>query len=316
MDTDAYPREVLADEEPKYLRRQKPLEIKRRTFGRQAWRGYWRVTVWVVAGIATSALAYESARFVLYAPKLQLLHPEQIEIANAHYVQRAAIVGIFSADRNRSILRIPLDQRRRQIELISWVESAEVRRALPNKIEIEITERRPIAFLRQGNDTSLVDLHGVILSRPAKASFHFPVVSGVGADMPLDEREKRMRMFAGFMQQVESAQAGAAEQVSEVDLADANDLRAILTGVQLDAPLLVHFGDGGFQNKYRTLLDNIAAYRAKAGRLESLDMRFSGEVVANPDTSAGAQQVAQKSTPAPPVVPTHGAKKSTAKRLR
>ena len=30
MDADAYPQELLADEEPKYLRRQKPLEIKRR----------------------------------------------------------------------------------------------------------------------------------------------------------------------------------------------------------------------------------------------------------------------------------------------
>ena len=38
MDADAYPQEILADEEPKYLRRQKPLEIKRRKFGRKAWK--------------------------------------------------------------------------------------------------------------------------------------------------------------------------------------------------------------------------------------------------------------------------------------
>ena len=46
MDADAYPQEVLADEEPKYLRRQKPLEIKRRKFGRKAWKTYLRVTLW------------------------------------------------------------------------------------------------------------------------------------------------------------------------------------------------------------------------------------------------------------------------------
>ncbi len=50
MDAEAYPQEVLADEEPKYLRRQKPLEIKRRKFGRKAWRTYLRVTVWAAVG--------------------------------------------------------------------------------------------------------------------------------------------------------------------------------------------------------------------------------------------------------------------------
>jgi cell division protein FtsQ len=314
MDADAYPREVLADEEPKYLRRQKPLEIKRRKFGRQAWKGYWRVTVWVVAGIAATGVAYVTGHFLLFAPQLALVHPEQVEIAGTHYVQRPSILGIFSADRNRSILRIPLEQRRRQLEALPWVEEATVRRALPNKIEIEITERKPIAFLRQGNDLNLVDVHGVILSRPLKGDFHFPVVSGIAADMPLDQREKSMRMYAGFLQQVESARAGASEQVSEVDLADANDVRAILTGMQADAPLLVHFGDSDFQSKYRTLLENIAAYRAKAGRLESLDMRFNGEVVANPDTSANSKQVAQQiaSKPASP----HAARKSAAKHAR
>jgi hypothetical protein len=32
MDANAYPQEVLAEEEPKYLRRQKPVEIRRRKF--------------------------------------------------------------------------------------------------------------------------------------------------------------------------------------------------------------------------------------------------------------------------------------------
>ena len=44
MDADAYPPEVLADDEPRYLRRQKPVEIKRRKFGRKAWLTYLRVS--------------------------------------------------------------------------------------------------------------------------------------------------------------------------------------------------------------------------------------------------------------------------------
>ena len=333
MDADAYPRELLADEEPKYLRRQRPVEIKRRKFGRKAWSMYLRVTLWAAIAVTSAWMAYISGQFLLASPELALLHPEQVEITGTRYVQRANVLGIFAADRSHSVLRIPLDQRRRQLELIPWVERATVRRALPNKIKVEITERTPIAFLRQGSELSLVDLRGVILERPLKGNFHFPVVTGLSADEPLVEREQRMEVFAGFIKQVESARTGASEQVSEVDLSDANDLRATLLGLQgavfstgnsgaalrqSDAPLLVHFGDGDFQGKYRTLLENIGTYHARAGRLESLDMRFNGEVVANPEPSAAPKQVAQQLAQqrAPKPAPGHAAKRNSAKRTR
>jgi cell division protein FtsQ len=304
MDAEAYPQEVLADEEPKYLRRQRPLEIKRRKFGRKAWMTYLRVSLWIAAGLAAAGMAYVVANFLLHSPAMLLVHPEQIHITGNRYVQPASVLGIFAADRNHSVLRIPLDERRRQIESLPWVEQATVRRALPNRVEIEITERTPIAFLRDGSDMSLVDAYGMILERPLKGNFHFPVVSGVSADMPTDEREKRMELFAGFIHQIQAAHAGAAEQVSEVDLSDAEDLRATLTGLpggslpggsasgdwgQTEAPLVVHFGDSDFEAKYRTLIENIGQWRATAGRVESVDLRFSREAVVNPESTLGAQ---------------------------
>ena len=296
MGAEAFPREVLADDEPKYLRRQKPVEIKRRKFGRKAWSTYLRVAVWTVAGLTGAWLVYEFAHFLLFSPLLALQHPEQVEIKDSHNVTRASVLEIFKADRNRSLLRIPLDERRRQLETIPWVESATVRRALPNKIEIEIVERMPVAFLRQGNDMSLVDFHGVILARPLKPNFHFPVVSGLGPEMPLEERERRMQLFSSFSQQVEAVRSGATEKVSEVDLSDANDLRASLAGLpgaQPDALILVHFGTGDFGGKYQTLLENIGQYRATAGCVDSVDLRFSRIAVVNPD-SAGCTPPAAK----------------------
>jgi len=335
MDAEAYPQEVLADEEPKYLRRQKPLEIKRRKFGRKAWKGYLRVSAWVGAGLVVAGFAYISGQFLLHSPAMALLHPEQIRIAGNHFVQAPSVLGIFAADRNRSVLRIPLNERRRQIESLPWVEQATVRRALPNHVEIEIVERTPIAFLRDGSDMSLVDVHGMILERPLTGNFHFPVVSGVSAEMPIDERERRMELFAGFSQQIQTAHAGAMEQVSEVDLSDAEDLRATLTGLpggsapggvtagdwgQAESPLLVHFGDSDFEAKYRTLLENIGQWRATAGRVESVDLRFSREAVVNPDNTLLAQQsvspkVAQKAA-AKPATALHDGKKHATSKLR
>jgi cell division protein FtsQ len=323
MDAEVYPQEVLADEEPKYLRRQKPLEIKRRKFGRKAWMTYLRVAMWIAIAIAAAWVSYVSVHFLLASPQMALVHPEQVELTGNHYIQRANILAIFSADRSRSVLRIPLDQRRRQLEAIPWVDQATVRRALPNKIEVEITERTPIAFLRQGSDLSLVDVHGVILERPLKGNFHFPVVTGISSDQSQDDRESRMQMYAGFTQQLESARAGAMEQVNEVDLSDANDLRATITGLpggavgsgpagQAETPVLVHFGDGDFQSKYRTLLVDFGNWRAKAGRVESVDLRFRDQAVVNPDTAVVSQQVTQKRAKSP--APAHPAKNNAVKQ--
>jgi cell division protein FtsQ len=319
MDAEAYPQEVLADEEPKYLRRQKPLEIKRRKFGRKAWQRYLRATMWAAVGLAGAWIAYDLGHFLLASPEMALIHPEQVGLAGNHYVTRASVREIFAVDRGKSVLRIPLDQRRIEIEAIPWVEHATVRRVLPNRIEVDVTERTPIAFLRNGTGMALVDVHGAILERPVEGYFHFPVVTGIGADMPQDDREQRMQLFSGFLQQIEAAHPGAGEQVSEVDLSDAHDVRATLTGFQtvsaatgdasgsgqVDAPIVVLFGDGDFASKYQTLIEDIGQWRATTGRVESIDLRFGGEAVVNPDTTVAPKLVAQQRVSKPVKARTH-----------
>jgi cell division protein FtsQ len=257
---------------------------------------------------------------------MALIHSSQVELTGNNYVSRGSVLAIFKADQGRSVLRIPLTERRRQLEAIPWVAQATVRRALPNKIEVEITERVPIAFLRQGSDLALVDIHGVILERPLKAGFHFPVVTGVSENMTPDERERRMQLFAGFTQQVGSARARAMEQVSEVDLSDVRDLRASISGLngestsggqQTDSLVLVHFGDNDFETKYQTLLNDFGQWRAKTGRIESVDLRFNGEAVVNPDAAVAPQVAPLPAAPRKPVArPVHAAHKISGKKSR
>ena len=303
MGAETYPQEILADEEPKYLRRQKPVEIKRRKFGRKAWVTYLRIGVWSVFGLGVISLCAILARFLLYSPETALAHPDQIEIVGGANVTPASVLEVFRPDRGRSVLRVPLEERRREIESIPWVEHAVVRRALPDRIEVVVTERTPIAFLRQGSDLALVDEHGVILERPQKGNFHFPVASGIDANMAADEREKRMQLFEGFTRGVESVHAGASGAISEVDVSDLHDLRATISGLQntganadasgsVDAPVLVHFGDANFGSKYQSLVDNIAQWRATTGPVQSVDLRFGDEAVVNPDSSDAPKALA------------------------
>src|ERR1700693_3149005 len=108
---DTYPSEALADEEPRYLRRQKPLEIRRRKFARGSWPTYRK---WLPAGgglLCTGSVGYYGTRFFLFSPAVALANYDQIEITGNHYVSRAAITEKFAADLGRSAMRVPLGAR-------------------------------------------------------------------------------------------------------------------------------------------------------------------------------------------------------------
>jgi cell division protein FtsQ len=289
---DYLPADVLAEEEPKYLRRQKPVEIRKRKFSRKTWPVYRRVLAGGVAVLVSGLVLYEAARYFLYSPSVMMRSADQIETVGNRFVPRDAVTEKFSADMDRTILRVPLAERRRALEALPWIEQADVQRVLPNHIRVEITERTPVAFLRTASDLSLIDVFGVILERPLESEFRFPVVSGISEAMPREMREQRMRLFAEFMKEIEQSQPGSEDRVSETDLSDASDVRATLTGLGAApgsaSPVLVHFGDSDFVNRYRLLTDNIDQWRANTGQVDSVDLRFAHQVVVNPEGDKSA----------------------------
>jgi cell division protein FtsQ len=287
-DADAYRPELIADEEPRYLRRQKPVEIRRKKFTGRGWPFYRRVLVLSIAGIAGLTAVVYGTRFLLYSPTMLLLKPDQIDVTGNRIVAREAVLQQFVHDRDRSVLRIPLDMRRSELEQIPWVESASVQRILPNRIRVEVTERTPIAFARNGNELALIDAHGVILDRPQGEDLQFPIVSGVSEEVSRDQREKRTQLYQEFMKDVDLVRAGSADRVSELDLSNPKDLRVVMTGLAgpTDSQAVtVHFGSGEFTGKYKMLVDNFSQWQANTGRVQSIDLQYMRQVVVNPETS-------------------------------
>lgn len=292
MEPDVRPDELLADDEPKYLRRQKPVEIRRRKLGKQAWRQYARVAGITVALAFAAWVGYEVTQFFLYSPRVVLADLDAIQVTRTQHVSPALVREKFAADRGVSVLRVPLEARRAAIEEIPWVERAQVSRVLPDGIRVEITERTPVAFLRMNTDLALVDADGVILERPLAGSFRFPVVTGISEITPREVRRQRMQEFGKFIAEIDSVRPGASDLVSEMDLREASDLRVTLTSLaQLGDPqasVLVHFGTGDYGHKLRVLLDNLAEWRAQVGRVDSVDLRFDNQVVVNPESVAAS----------------------------
>lgn len=291
---DAYQPELLADDEPRYLRRQKPLEIRRKKFGARGWAFYRRVLVWTVVGATGTTAAIAGVRFLLYSPQVLLQKPEQIDLRGNHIVGREAVLQTFARDRNRSVLRIPLDARRAELEKLDWVESARVERILPNRIRVELTERTPIAFFRSGTELALIDAYGVILDRPDGEDLRFPIVTGLSDTMPREEREKRMQTYQDFLRNIDLVRPGSSDCVSEVDLSNAKDLRVVMTGLASPTDtqaVTIHFGTGDFAGKFRMLGENFTQWQANAGKVQSIDLQYARQVVVNSESAIASSKL-------------------------
>ena len=122
------------------------------------------------------------------------------------------------------------------------------------------------------------------------------------------------------------------DQVNEVDLTEAKDVCATIAGLQGNAPagadasgqwssnsapLIVHFGDTDFRDRYTSLISEIGKWNAAKGLLHSVDLRFAGEAVTVPESNVYAQNLDSASLPKPatesaPVHPAVAAKPSHA----
>jgi cell division protein FtsQ len=94
-----------------------------------------------------------------------------------------AAIGVREGD---PLLGFSLDDVRRRVESLTWVQSAAVERRLPGTLVVNLVERRPFAVWQNGGKFVLIDRAGQVVapSDPAKDSAAFrvlPLVVGPGA---------------------------------------------------------------------------------------------------------------------------------------
>jgi hypothetical protein len=72
-------------------------------------------------------------------------------------------------------------------------------------------------------------------------------------------------------------------------LSNPKDLRAVMTGIAApnDAQAVtIQFGQSDFAGKFRLVVDNFAQWQASNGRVRTIDLQYSRQVILNTDTSA------------------------------
>jgi len=255
------------------------------------------VALLCIGAVVTSYLMVE--HFLRRDARFRIAGAGNIQAAGLTQVSRAEMLPVFGEDIGKNIFFIHLGERRKQLEQIPWVQNATVMRILPDQIHVNIVERTPIAFVRQGQQVGLVDADGVLLSMPAakmmQHHYSFPVVTGIDAHDPQPGRRARMAVYQHLIGELDSTGQHLSEQISEIDLTDPEDARVLMP--EQGADILAHFGDEQFLTRYQRYKAHIAEWRQQYPRLAAVDLRYEQQVVLQMAAGSGPSVTAAEGHP-------------------
>jgi cell division protein FtsQ len=215
-------------------------------------------------------------RFFLPGPADYGLESSNLEVHGVKYASRAQVLRIFEPDYGRSLYLFPMTSRRKALLNVRWVHDAAIARIWPNRVLVQISERKPAAFIKLPADGmarwALIDDEGVILEPPPKAPFRLPVLSGVLSGESQAKRGVRVRRMQRLMRDL----GPIADNVSEVDAADLDNLR--ITEKVGGGAVSLLLGDRNFASRLRNFLEHYPDIHHKMPQAASFDLRLDDRI--------------------------------------
>ena len=283
----------LADtaSEPQFRRAERRITVRKSALPKKT-ASRIRIALVVIVAFSIAAVGYGSLyRYGTRSWRFRVESSDDISITGLNKVTRSQVMEVLAADIGRNVFFIPLEQRKKQLEEIPWIQSANVMRLLPNRISIDIQERTPVAFAQMGGRIQLVDAHGVIMELPRRSHYSFPVVLGLRDSDPLSARAAQMKLYSRLVSELDAGDARYSKDLSEVDVSDPENVK--VTVADPDGAVLVHLGSDQFLERFRVYLSHVAVWRQQFQKLESVDLRYDGQIIVNPDAGQVAHQVAR-----------------------
>ena len=115
----------------------------------------------VVSVPAASYGAWRLYQELLVSPRLEI---RKINVVGSERVKAQEIIGLTNIEEGQNILSADLSSGARAIETHPWIRSAVIRRHIPDTINIEVTERKPLSLVSM-DSLYVADDRGVLFKK-------------------------------------------------------------------------------------------------------------------------------------------------------
>lgn len=207
---------------------------------------------------------------------------EVVVVAGTPRIPAEALRKAVAPFEGGNLVLLPLENVEAAVRRNPWVDTVEVAKELPDRLRVEVTERRPVALLVKGGGLVYADEKGrpiAPVEDPEKArktglvvvAFAHPQLSpsdGVGGALEV----------AGELGRAQPSWAGA---LSKIEVLGEQDFRLHTSALRF--PLLVTRGEVGA--KVKRLTELLPELDRRYPAIRAVDLRFSRRIVVQPESS-------------------------------
>ncbi|MBI4751040.1 MAG: FtsQ-type POTRA domain-containing protein [Acidobacteria bacterium] len=244
-----------------------------------SWRERWEsIRPWIGRSLwALGALALVWGTYrVIHSPAFTLA---QITIQGQNRQSQRDIERLVRQTVPGSLLTASLTEVEQNIESLPWVHHAQITRILPNRLHIQVEERKPL-LLVQGDQGNLVwiDEEGIPLETyaPDKDQNPPPIVIGLVAGNTEQSLRENLDRIAVYKKLIWSLDSGTPQFSSKLESINLSRLEDVV--VQLsDNPIVIHLGQEEFRDRLVRAMEVLdMVQRRDAQALEKYQIRDTG----------------------------------------
>ncbi len=190
-----------------------------------------------------------------------------------HHITADEVRGLAAVSEGDNLFHIPMTEVQHRVSAHPWVAEVAVRRKLPHRLWIYVTEREPVAVML-GKTTQYVDAKGATFPAGAEGLEDLPVMTGFAEALP-EDLTKAIALMASYQRHALAAELG----LSEVHFDPAQGFSVV--GSQ--TPVMIRLGWNNFDTKLDQFQSLWPSMRTRGGTPSYVDTNVSGKVIAKYD---------------------------------
>ncbi|MCV3736827.1 cell division protein FtsQ/DivIB [Rhizobium sp. TRM96647] len=121
---------------------------------------------------------------------------DDVKVSGARETSEIEILELLGLDGTTSLVALDVEEARRKLSELPWVEHVSVRKVYPGTIEVALKERSAFGIWQHGNDLSLIEKNGSVIAPLRDSKFSaLPLFVGRDAEAAAAEFEKQFEAW-------------------------------------------------------------------------------------------------------------------------
>ena len=191
-------------------------------------RPFWRALALCVLGIIGVTLAVTAFRSLTRSEMFSVKH---IDLEGNQRTSREEVLALLQENAHGGLWQLNLDEIRAKLKRNPWVREVEVKRSLPDRLKVKISEREPWLLVRRADNTIIwIDRDGTPLGDESRFNVTHvpPLVSGLAegaAPQVIDKRRRHLELVQQLLIALDEREPKLSPRIDEVMLDDVNGLK-------------------------------------------------------------------------------------------